>query len=206
VATLETLKTRIAGELNRSDLTSEIASAISTAIRFYRSKRFEFNEQVASFNTTDGQQAYTTATIPDDIGAIDLLMITVSGRVYELTPTDYQELKNLTSTTSLEGSPERFAFYAQQIFLYPIPDATYSVSISYQQRKDEPANDSDGATVWTNEAEPLIRACAKKIVARDKMWDNELEARCERAEMEAYAMLAGESMQLQDEGGLTANW
>ncbi len=206
MADLAALKTRIASEINRSDLTTSIADAITTAITYCRSLRLEFNELTATFNTVDGQQAYTTAIIPTDIGQIDLLQITSNGRITPLEPESYGELKALTTATTIEGEPSIYAWYAQQIHLYPIPNAIYTITISYLQREAAPANDADGATVWTNAAEPLIRAMAKKFLYRDVMRDPEGMALAQSAEDEALAMLRAESLQLQDDGsGLAGN-
>lgn len=206
MADLSALKTRIASELHRSDLTTHIASAITTAITYYRSHRFEFNEHQANFTTVASQESYTTSTIPSDIGEIDSLRITVNGNRYLLDPIPFAELQAASTTTTLVGPPTKYAFYSQQIFLNPIPNDAYVVQVSYQQRKDAPSGDSDGTTVWTNQAEALIRACAKKLVCRDVMYDNAGFQRNQAAEMEALEVLKRESMQLQDEGGLAPNW
>lgn len=205
MADLSALKTRIASELHHSNLTSEIADAITSAIAQHRSRRFEVNQLQASFNTVASQEAYTTSTIPDDIGQIDTLRITVSGNRYLLDPIGLAELQTLSTTTTLIGRPTRYAFYAQQIYLNPIPDGIYAVLVSYLQRKDAPSGDSDGTTIWTNQCEALIRACAKKLICRDVIYDADGYARNRDAEAEALGILMRESMQLQDEGGLQPN-
>lgn len=203
---LTTLKARIASELHRDDLTDEIDDAINTAISYYRSHRFEFNEKQTAFNTVASQEAYTVATIPSDIGQLDTVRITVSGNRYLLEPTSLARLQELSVTTTTTGAPSRYAFYAQQLYLNPIPDAIYSVLVSYQQRKAAPSSDADTSTVWTNEAEALIRACAKKLLCRDVIYDNEGFQRNQVGEGEALAVLKNESIQLQDEGGIQPNW
>lgn len=201
---LTTLKARVATELHRTDLTSEIATAISSAILQYQSRRFEFNQRQTTFNTADGTESYTTSTIPDDIAQIDVLRITVNGHRYPLRPITFAELQELSNRTTNEGPPSKFAFYAQTIFLYPIPDATYSVQISYLQREDPPANDADTSSVWTNAAGDLICANAKKRVARNNIYDDKLAMRCEAEESEALSILLNESVQLQDDGSALA--
>jgi hypothetical protein len=100
-----------------------------------------------------------------------------------------------------------YAWYAQRLFLYPSPDAVYSVLLSHQQRKTAPANDSDGTTIWTNQCEALIRHRAKKLIYRDVARNREAAADAEVAEAEELARLLGESMQLQDDGsGLEPQW
>jgi len=206
VADLTALKTRIASELHRSDLTTEIANAISTAIRLYRSKRFEVNEQQATFATVADQEAYTTATIPDDIGQIDSLRITVDDTRTVLGQKTFLDLQAMSTSATLTGQPSHWAFYMQKVFLYPIPDAAYTILVSYKQRKDEPSSDGDSSTIWTNQCEPLIRACAKKLICRDVMYDDAGYQRNKDAELEALSVLLDESIELQDEGGLRPNW
>ena len=48
------MQERIARELHRPDLTNEIKDAIKTAIRFYSSQRFVWNEYQWSFSTEPG--------------------------------------------------------------------------------------------------------------------------------------------------------
>jgi hypothetical protein len=206
VADLAALKTKIASEIDRDDMTTEIAAAISTSIAYYRSSRFEFNELQASFSTVAQQESYTTSVIPTDVGQIDSLRITVNGRLVVLKPVNFNRLQELATTTNGYGQPGYWAWFASKLFLFPTPDAIYSVLISYQQRKAAPANDADGTTVWTNAAEPLIRACAKKIIYRDVTKDPALFAAAQQAETEALQVLKNESMQLQDEGGLEPHW
>jgi hypothetical protein len=205
---LTALKARIASELHRSDLTAAIASAITTAISYYRSKRFEFNELQASFNTVADQESYTSGDtgFPTDLGEIDTIRITVSGTRYLLAPVSFAELQALSTTTTATGRPTRFSWYAQTLFMNPIPDAVYSVLVSYQQRKSAPAYDGDTSTVWTNQCEALIRACAKKLICRDVTRDAQGFQAAQAAEAEALAVLERESLQLQDEGGLAPNW
>lgn len=56
MSTLTTMKTRIAQELRRNDLTTEIANAISTAIEAYKYERFFFNQAaVVEAPSADGE-------------------------------------------------------------------------------------------------------------------------------------------------------
>ncbi len=206
MADLAALKTRIAYEINRTDLTTAIATAISTAIRYYRSSRFEVNEQQATFDTVAGQESYTTATIPNDIGQIDTIRATINGRLMVLEPWTFQRLQNISTTQNTEGQPWGWAWYAQKIFFYPIPDTVYTILVSYQQRKDAPANDADASTIWTNDAQDLINYSAQKILYRDVIKSPEDFATALDAEREALRVLKLESLNLQDEGGLTPNW
>jgi hypothetical protein len=206
VADLLALKTRIASELHRSDLTTPIASAITSAISFYDTQRLAWNELQASFSTVAQQESYTTSIIPTDIGEVDTLRITVNGRLVVLDPENFTRLQAISTTSASYGQPRMWAWYAQTIFLYPVPDAVYSILISYQQKLSAPTGDSDDTTVWTNQAEALIRHRTKKLLCRDVLRDSNGFQAAQDAENEELANLKRDSLQLQDVGGLQPNW
>ncbi|PSA77829.1 phage adaptor protein, partial [Corynebacterium diphtheriae] len=71
MGTLADLKARIASELNRSDLTSEIADQVARAVDRWASKRCWFNESSGTTATTSN---VATATAPTGLRVIDKLM------------------------------------------------------------------------------------------------------------------------------------
>lgn len=62
MATLADMKARIISDTLRPDLADAIAREITSAIKFYASKRFYFTEKLTAvaFNTVAGQNSYTT--------------------------------------------------------------------------------------------------------------------------------------------------
>jgi hypothetical protein len=199
MATLAAVKARIADEINRTDLTTQIGYAVSDAIKLYQARRFRFNQARSSFSTTNGAEFYTTSTIPDDIAEIDSLRLTVNGRYVTLDRWSFRVMEDVASTTSTEAQPRAWAWYAQQIRLYPIPDAAYTLTISYLQKIDEPA---EGASnVWTDEAGALIRHAAKRIVLADVLQDGQAAGLCAQAEALEYRRHQTEAQQLET-GGL----
>ena len=95
MSTFGNMMDRIADELDRTDLTSQIQKAIQTAIDRYERKRFWFNEaRSITFNTVDGQEFYTSSdnsAIPNLL-QIDVVRLTVSG-------SDKIELERVPSQT-----------------------------------------------------------------------------------------------------------
>lgn len=196
MATLGSLKARLASDFNRADLTDAIDGAIADAIAEYQSRRFHFNQARDTFETTADTEFYGTDVIPADIAEIDALTVTVDGRRVRLIPWSFSvgEGVNAISSTAT-GHPLAWSWYAEQIRLYPIPDATYTVTISYLQKIDAPA--SDGASnAWTGEAERLIRACAAKIIWRDKVRNQAQAAASEAEEMRQLRKLRREANKL----------
>lgn len=92
------MQAKIADDLNRSDLTTQIQREINRAIRKYASIPMWFSSTSANFTTAAGQQTYDTADgLPSNIRIVDYLRvnqstptITTTGGVadtYTLTPT-----------------------------------------------------------------------------------------------------------------------
>lgn len=201
---LAILKSRIATDLHRSDLTTAIASAVSDAIAEYQGRRFHFNQVRDTFVTVAGQEFYAEGSdpddIPDDIAELDAVTATINGRRCKLHPRSFGASEQISTMTTARGQPTHFAWYAQQLRLYPIPDGVYTVTLSYLQRIGVPAADGD-SNAWTTEAEQLIRAAAKKALCRDYLRDQEGESAAERAESAALRRLKREALQL-DTGAL----
>lgn len=200
MSTLAEMKSRIAREIHRTDLTTEIAEAISDAVADYQHVRFVFNQTRGTFATVAGTEFYTSAIIPDDIGEIDSITVAVNGRSVSLPAWPYSVMEKIQTTTNSRGQPQAWAWYAEKIRLYPVPDAVYTLTVSYLQRLPVP----DATNAWTEEAEQLIRASAKKRIARDVLRDMEGAATAESAESAAFRRLMRESRQL-NTGGLVPN-
>jgi hypothetical protein len=168
MSTLSDLKSTLADDLARTDLTSQIARAITEAITFHGKERFWFNcwgpSNPATFSTVAGQANYTSSDDADIPLLIhpDAVFATVSS---VLTPAlgrvDPDQIFYLNTTSGgTRGQPIAYAFDGSAISLYPKPDQAYSISILGHYRLDPPA--SDGASnAWTTEAFDLIRASAK---------------------------------------------
>ena len=164
MTTLSALKATIADDLARSDLTTQIAAAIESAIEHFRTTRFYFNEtRAATFSTVSTQAVYSgsdDADIPlffdiDDVFVVD------SGQNYRLKKSDPQELEYLTDTAASSGRPYRWAWFEQSIRLYPVPDAVYTVRPVGAIEKASPASDATENNVWMTEAYELLRCRAK---------------------------------------------
>ena len=67
MATLGTMKTRIANELARADLTSELAGAITSAIAHYERRRWWFLESESTFTTTPSTVASAPSSRRSDL-------------------------------------------------------------------------------------------------------------------------------------------
>lgn len=143
---------------------SPIQTAIQNAIAKWERKHFYFNEVEGSnaFTTVVGQEFYTAADAAV-IGTnphIDKLWVYISGNRYSLNPRTEQYISDTSLNPSNNGQPIDYAYYAESIRMYPIPDGAYPCTIEGVQRFTTLTNDTD-ANVWTQDAEALIRTEAK---------------------------------------------
>lgn len=84
MSTYTQMQAKIADDLNRSDLTTQIQREINRAIRKYASIPMWFSSFSANFTTATGQQSYDTADgLPSNIRIVDYV------RINQSTPTIY---------------------------------------------------------------------------------------------------------------------
>lgn len=197
MTTLATLKTRIASDLERSDMGTQIAECISDAITYYQSERFYFNEtRSVTFSTVASQREYTStdeANIPKFI-KLDAVIATVSGNARELCWTDPVVMELLHDSNVTAGQPSDYAYYDQSLSIYPLPDQAYTIRLMGHIKKAEPASDSEANNVWMTEGFELIRARAKLYFAiHTGVDDGTLAANAARAEVIALERLQRET-------------
>ena len=208
MATYVDMQNRIAREIHRSDLTADIKTHILSAITFYSSMRTNGNEKMfPTVTTIKGTKYYSTTTtapgtLPSDIIEIDSITTTVNTRIYQLTQASFSDLEKIdVGNTTLSGYPRLWAWYAGQLRLYPTPNGAYALSISGQSVLTALVADGD-SNFWTNDGEILIRQHAKKTIAMDLTYDNEMASRCAALEKEALVNIKAETNQLISSGRL----
>lgn len=163
--TLGYMKDKIADELARPDLTSQIADKINEAIQSYQQERFFFNEsRDLLFNTVAGQEFYGSAdnsAIPT-LQSFDYLILYLGNIPWPMKRRTDIEMELLNQNGLVRGQPYNWAYYNQQIRLGPVPDSIMQVRIAAQILAGIPANDDVAGNPWMSfHAERLIRCRAK---------------------------------------------
>jgi hypothetical protein len=194
MSTYGDMKTRIADELARSDLTTQIAQQIQSAIAQYQRKLFFFNEKTnASWDTIANQELYTTTDgVPSDIVSIDKLTVIYSTVREDVRRRDWDYIEDLQPGTSKGGQPTDYAYREQKFRLYPIPTTVMTLNLAYVQRIAAPTGNEDTG-VWMNEAEELIRSSAKRRLFQHVIQDEGDLSLARAAEEEALADLMSET-------------
>ena len=149
--TLLELKTQLYDDLNRADMTAQVANAISSAIKHYEKERWWFLEGTTATATVANQEY---CNLPSNVLFPDSIIITISGSKEPLDRVSYEEI-NRKDSGSITGYPSEWAYYKDQIRFYPVPDDVYTLTYSYVLSL---ADLSDGASnSWTTEAKDLVR-------------------------------------------------
>jgi len=197
MSTFVQMRTVIADDLDRSDLTTQINRAINRAILHYEKEPFWFKETVTTFATVDGTKKYGTAQgIPSDIAEIDYLEIAItSNDERKITRRSYAYLENIDAS-HFEGQPTDWAWYDDAIYLYPIPDGVYTINISYKKTYTTLSADAD-TNDWTTEAEDLIEARALWTLYARTLKNDEEANKYKGIELEALEALRSKSELLQ---------
>lgn len=207
MATLEQMRTRIADDLARDDLTTQIDKAINRAVEHYEKDRLWFNEKVWTFNTVSAQETIAQATAStSDLLAWDVVTLTRNSTdIYPLEQISFQQLRELNNSgTSSRGCPTLFSLFNKNFYFYPVPDAAYAVTV-YGQRGYSTLSASADTNDWLSEAEDLIEARARWWLYKRVIRDADEAAAAKDEEMEALESLRERDLPYKSTGRIKPN-
>ncbi len=178
-----TMQARIADELVRSDLTTQIQRAILSALQYYRGKAFRWNQARATTTLTSGIEYYGLPSDFIDLGTAILIDGTSRERLQERA---YSWIDDNLASSSYTGRPYVIAVQSDQFRLYPTPNlSTYQVLLTYTYELDLPTG-TNSAGAWFTDGEELIRLHAKVDLLQNVIRGQESYA-------EASALMAREA-------------
>ena len=183
--------------------------ALSEAIKRYANQRFWFNEETYDFNTTSGDFDYGVESssgaadgYPSDMLKVIKLSMKVSNTWYELANISIDYFRDLFTSTSFKGFPEKWVWYGKEILVHPTPNGAYSVRLDYIKDIGTPsASYSSGSWTftdsltgaamadattsdWFTEGFDLITARAVYIIASQILGNSELAIMAKQLESE----------------------
>lgn len=174
MSTLAEIRSNVADEINRNDLSTQIDRKINQAIEyFYNSEKFWFQETSSAFNTIVSQESYGTSDgLPSDIAEIDLALLTVTSTdKYPLTKRSFDWIKDVNEGIST-GRPTDFAWYEKKLYLYLIPNEVKTITLYYTKTYPYLVNDAD-SNDYTVYAQDLIQLRAMYTVYQHILKDFE---------------------------------
>lgn len=172
MATLADMRSRIADDINTTAYNTQIDLAINRAIKHYAKDDFWFTEATDTFTTVADQKIYTSAdSIPTDIAEFITTEVTdTDDSELIFKPFEYLERQYQTSTT---GLPHYYHYYDETFYLYPTPDAAYTVKVYYRKLYTDLSADGDTNDFLVH-ANDLIEARARKWIAARILMDYDM--------------------------------
>jgi hypothetical protein len=168
VSTFLEMVTKIAADLRRSNLPTEIKVAINDAIAEAAKERFYFNEMHTSFVTVPGTEYYPDMGLVE----IDAAWFNTGGTRYNLDFIGQLTANDLSSGNLTSGQLQEISRYGGQLRLYPIPTAILTVYLDgYGKLTPNPLVGDADTNAWLTEGELYIRALAKRNLLRDVIRD-----------------------------------
>lgn len=203
MATYSQLVDRIILDVARGDtsITDTVKLHVLDAVEHYSTRRFWFNETSGAVTTSASLATYA---VPADCLEIDHATISINGTKYPLKRTTYQDIDSRDDGLSF-ADPYLFAQYAEQLRFYPVPDKTYTVSLTYQKMIATLSATGD-SNAWTTVAQELIRARAEKNIYGFRYKDSEAAQLMQIAEDNALARLEEQTQKHQSTGKIKGYW
>ena len=180
MSTYGKIKQRVSDEMKRGELSissTAVAQSVIDAINHFKNRRFWFNTGFEEVTTTPDTPTLGSAVT--GILKIDSVKAKIGTRDYPLRPMSYLEMERIDSG-QWAGYPEYYSHYNDNIRLYPIPNATYSVAVSYVKDLSEItlSSTAQATNEWVDDCEAMIRKRAK-----GELFENELRNSAEADKM-----------------------
>ena len=211
------VRTRIADQLARSDLNTQIDREIQLAMARYN-RRVSWLHEVREVSLTSvaaqawyssvdvstgtGPQDTTGRTAVDvaDIQKIDYMR---DPNYDDLRQVHYSDFEGFFDTTGAAGRPTYFTLYAGQIGIWPVPDGVTIYTLSAVVKPIIPSLAAD-ESIWFDQAQELIENAAAAAICRKFIQDGERAQAFQVYETEAWNDLVREGNQKMATGKLRA--
>lgn len=151
MATYAEVQALILGDLHRTDLTTAVQTAMANARDKVRMDRFYFNEAQSSF-TVSTTALYAISTVLPTALEVDTVRVWHNSSPSALRRLHWDTLADLDETL-VTGLPSAWAVHHQMLRLYPTPDQSLAVEVSYLKDLS--------VSAWCSYAPTLVRAMAE---------------------------------------------
>lgn len=161
MSTFGTMRSRIRDELDRgTDYDSVINRSIASAVVFYRGRRFAFSTARATTMLLPDIEYYA---LPTDFIEVDHLRVDEDDERIPCDEVTYDWIEDHFRSTDYRSRPCKYAIQNRELRVWPVPDMSYSVTMSYHRDWPElsASASDDVAVAFTGEGEELIRTHAK---------------------------------------------
>lgn len=181
MTTFADIKSAIADDIDDTsgEYAAQISTAVSAAIRYCERARYYFNQtRDKAFPTVSGRAIYNGDDLTDIatlVQARAVFLIEASGQALPLDKITAEEMEVLAGAATA-GKPTSYSYFAQQMRLFPTPDAAYTIRLQLSPYRLTPLVNESDTNAWLTEAYDLVKARAKYILHKDTIKDANLAA------------------------------
>jgi len=192
MSTYGTMQNRIADEIDRTDLSSQAALAIISAIKHYASSELWFKENRFTTDTVPDTEYYALPSDMIDIKSIRLSDGATDDDWVPIQRTHEYMDEHYTNPNNYTGYPRDYSVYDQMLRFGPVPDRTFTIALSMTQELSELSATAD-SNGWMTHGEETIRARAKWDLYTNIIKDFGEADRMKAVEIEAFQRLEARS-------------
>lgn len=161
------------------EYSSQIVSAIQKAQRYCERYSFFFNQtRTITFTTVASQSAYGSSdnsNIPTLIHIHKAFLEDASSERSILRRVPFTDIEWLNDNSASTGEPYEYAYFEQQIWLYPIPSsANYTVRLNVTNYRLGVLSNGPDTNAWLDYAYDMMKERATYNLAKDTLKDPEM--------------------------------
>lgn len=174
MATLGDMKTRIFRELqiDSANFETDVEAAIFSATAFYEDGDFWFLDAAPTLFILSATTRYALDTVIPGRSEIQYITLHLTPGKPELIYRTMGEMLELDYDEGFTGEPVYWTIDNNELFVLPKPQRTYTAEAFHRLRRSMTASDS-ASSVWTNEAEELIRLHAETDLLENRIKDRQ---------------------------------
>lgn len=174
MATLGTLRARIARELqiDATTYSVDIDAAIFSSVKKYEDKDFWFLETAPVSVLFTATANYSLASVIPDRSEIKMIRLELTPGLGTMYLKTQEEIIGLEFDEDFTGQPSYWAIHHDTLMIRPKPQRTFTAQVWCSLRNSMTASAS-ASSVWTNEAEELVRLTAEVDLLENRMKDYE---------------------------------
>lgn len=203
MSTYSEMRTNIANLIRVGGQDANIGRAIKHAIRHYSREPWPWIESRSAALTTVADTK--TVALPTGFSGVVKIMITVNSLLVDLDQMPQQWIEEKYLSNDFTGQPSHYGMFDEAIYLFPIPDAAYSLTMDYYAALSELSADGD-TNAWTTIAEDMIEARAIWWLSNTVLMDMERASAAKQIEIDTYNLLRRQQNGVVSSGTLRAHY
>jgi hypothetical protein len=130
-------------------------------------------------STTAGDDSYTLASIDATVLHVDAVRAEQGTEYYELVYRRPQEFREFQHASREQGTPRYWTRIGDSIYLWPVPDGAYTLSVDFVQDPADLSGDSDTTLIPDAYSDVLVWGALTSIAYRERDFEAYATARQE---------------------------